>query len=381
MLSYGRSGGQSQPRARASLRCFVVSSTFGRLSPPPVLDLLPAPTRDRLESHLRHRLAGVLDANRIGPLAQAVQDYVLAGGKRLRPQLCLWTLSHCGEDESGDAAMDVACGWELFHAFLLVHDDIIDAADRRRSRPSLHRHLASLDSDSAAFGVNLGIVAGDLLFAAAMTLWHGADLDGPPLRDMLRLLSRVALQTGVGQAADIVMSHAPLSNVDGAAVLRGYHGKTAAYTFEGPMLSGAILGGAGESARACLSRFAVALGQAYQLHNDLLDLAGPINDGCDLVQGKRTLTLVTARQLAGEEGGRRIDAALSAIRPGAGDACDRAADLREMIYAVGAVEATRRGTADLLEEARAAAGDGRLPGELSRALGGLLGDLERGYFA
>ena len=329
----------------------------------------------------------MLDADRLGPLAAAVQDYVLVGGKRLRPQLCLWTRQHCLGEDFGhdvgpdDAALDIACGWELFHAFLLVHDDIIDAADKRRNRPSLHRSLAALDSDSRAFGVSLGIVAGDLLFAAAMTLWHEADLDGPRLRDTLRLLSRVALETGVGQAADIVMSHAPLGRVGEAAVLRGYHGKTAAYTFEGPMLSGATLAGATEAARGAIAQFAVALGQAYQLHNDLLDLSAPAHDGGDLVQGKRTLTLVQARGLLAEAGRGDFDRRVAAIRPGEADACERAEALRELLHAAGAVDATRRSLGDLLAKARRATADAALPNDLGPAMGGLLDDFEARYFS
>ena len=344
------------------------------------MHLLPESTRRRLDAHLRERLDRLIDADRLGPLAAALKDYVLVGGKRLRPQLCLWTMRHCGEGDISEAALDVACGWELFHAFLLVHDDIIDAADERRDRPSLHRSLAALDGDSRAFGVNLGIVAGDLLFAAALSLWHEADLRGQTLRDALRLFSRVALETGVGQAADIAMGHAPLSRIGEAAVLRGYHGKTAAYTFEGPMLSGAILAGASDAARRRLSQFGVALGQAYQLHNDLLDLSSPAHDGCDLAQGKRTLTLVQARGLMGDAGRRELDARVASIRPGEAGAGDQAEELRTLLYAVGAVDATRRSMADLLDQARRAAADACLPPKLGPALAGLLMELQASYF-
>ena len=204
---------------------------------------------------------------------------------------------------------------------------------------------------------------------------------GETLRDALRLFSRVALETGVGQAADIVMSHAPLSRVGESDVMRGYHGKTAAYTFEGPMLSGAILGGADGAARRCLTRFSVALGQAYQLHNDLLDLSAPVHDGCDLVQGKRTLTLVQAHALLGEAGQRDLDERVASIRPGAAEACARAEELRELLYSAGAVDATRRSMADLLSRARRAAGEPCLPASLGPALRGLLSDLESRYFA
>ena len=354
----------------------------------PAVKLLSDDHLLRLERHLADRLPRALGGSEdgtlaeFGPIARAVVDHVLrGGGKRVRPQLCCWTCGLFGGDATSEAALDVACGWELFHAFLLVHDDIIDASARRRGRPSLHRALAALDGDSAIFGTNLGIVAGDLLFAAAMRLWHGideeADDDLPPetRRRLLRLTGRVAVETGAGQAADVTFAHTPVDRADERAVLAGYHAKTAAYTFEGPMLCGAILAGAADADRGRIRRFATALGRAYQLQNDLIDLAAPAVLGGDLEQGKRTVTLLRGWHASDDGGRRAMRADLREIEAASPDRLAAAERLRCRLHDVGAVDSTRRLVADLLADAESAA-VGLAPG-----VRGLLETLRASYFA
>ena len=366
------------------------------------MNLLDAAQRRRLETHLSRRLGELLvDTRReldefdalnvesekgsLGAIARAVQRFVESGGKRLRPQLCLWTCQLCGGDAVATVALDAACGWELFHAFLLVHDDIIDAADTRRDRPSLHRELAGLDGDSAIFGANLGIVAGDLLFAAAMRLWHGCDddcdLSLATYRRLLTVFGRVALETGIGQAADITQAHLPLADVAEKRVLAGYHAKTAAYTFEGPMLTGAILAGADEATLDRLKAYSTALGRAYQVQNDLIDLAGPATIGGDLAQQKRTLTLVRGRDLCPASERPTFDADCRAAADGpAADRLAAAERLRRRLFDLGAVDATGRLVGDLLATARAAATASDVPPPLSSGLASLLDNLESAYF-
>ena len=385
-----------------------------------------------LETHLRRVLdrtlatglataesaiESAIESPGVSPLRDAIAAYVLHGGKRLRPQLCLWTYRCAvgGSEKVVDREelraasslpttysppptplLDLACGWELFHAFLLVHDDIIDGADRRRDRPSLHRHLQSLDSDSARFGMNLGIVAGDLLFSAAMRLWHEVDLPDAQYRPALRLFSRIASTTGFGQAIDIVQGHVPIDEVREATLLREYHWKTAAYTFEGPMLTAAVLAGLGEGACAAIGRYALALGQAYQLQNDLADLLAPSHEGSDLVQGKRTVTLVRARAAMTAADRRTLDGRLKSLddlsgggrevgqhggRDAAREGVRLAESLRRDLLGAGAAGRTQALVDDFLRTAETAAADRELPPGLSSGLGGLLGALRKGYFA
>lgn len=384
------------------------------------MQLLGAPQLRQIESHLGARLDTLLapdpsdqNPSPCGPstagldgLRQLVSRYVLAGGKRLRPQLCVWAyLRTVGEgdeqsliaDAGTDARLadafasdlilpvpllDLASAWELFHAFLLAHDDIIDASDERRGRPSLHRQLASLDGGCLRFGTNLAIVAGDLLFGAAMRLLHDLDAPGDSYRQLLRLFSRVACTTGLGQAVDVCQSHVPLDAAAEATLLTEYGWKTAAYTFEGPMLSGAILAGVGDAAQRAISRFALALGQAYQLHNDLIDLLRPAHEGCDLVQGKRTVTLLRARGAMGDGRRREFDQRLQAVRAANGEAVGLAESVRQELLDFGAARATHDLICDFLAQARVAvdsAGD-TVPSPLKRGMVELLDALDVKYF-
>jgi geranylgeranyl diphosphate synthase type I len=361
------------------------------------LKLISDADLSRIDDHLAGLIDRLLDADGLSRVKDVVRWYVLDGGKRVRPQLCIWTwemsrqssvarreeeidLPPTAVRELPPALLDVACGWELFHAFLLAHDDIIDEAETRRDRPALHRQLAALDSNCPKFGKNLAIVAGDLLFSASMRLWHELEVPVEQYRPLLRLFSRVASTTGFGQAIDICQSHVPIDQVCERTLLREYHWKTAAYTFEGPMLSGAIMAGADEARQSAISRYALALGQAYQLQNDLIDLASPVHDGCDLVQGKRTVTLVRARSAMSEARRRDFDRKIEDLERANGHTAALAAELQRELIACGAADRTRELVCDFLYEASTAADDPALPAALREGMRRLLESLQRQYF-
>jgi len=370
------------------------------------MNLLPAVQLRKIESHLSSLVDRSMRADGLQGLEDQVRAFVLAGGKRVRPQLCVWTWekiqgsgltvqilapSSTGAFSLPDAdpptsnpLLDLACAWELFHAFLLAHDDIIDASDARRDQPALHVRLASLDGDCPIFGRNLAIVAGDLLFTACFELLHDIDLPDPAYRQILKLFSRTARTTGFGQAVDICASHTPLDQLSEETLLREYLWKTAAYTFEGPMLSGAILAGASEASQAAISRFALALGQAYQLQNDIIDLTSPAHDGCDLVQGKRTVTLLRTRAGMSISCKSELDKTLDTIQKLSttkGAAVPLAESLRRDLCASGVVEKTGTIVDGLITDARRAA-DAPVLGEPLRAgLHSILDALNKQYFA
>jgi geranylgeranyl diphosphate synthase type I len=362
------------------------------------LKLLSGDQFQQIESHLDKLLARLFAAEGLEPVNDMIRRYVLSGGKRIRPQLCVWTyLRTVGHEawsveRNGDlrptpnaplptTLLDLACAWELFHAFLLAHDDIIDNADTRRDQPSLHRQLASLDGNTKQFGVNLGIVAGDLMFSAAMQLWHDLDLAPEIYRQQLRLFSRIACTTGFGQAIDICQSHGEIAGVDEQLLLREYHWKTAAYTFEGPMLSAAILAGVTPQAQAAISQFALALGQAYQLQNDLLDLSQSAHASADLVQGKRTVTLLRARTMMPELRRAQFDRRLAELRHANGNAVALAETLRAELCNTGAIQQTQTLIDEFVTTAQNAALDPALPSPLGSAMIGLLESLQAQYFS
>jgi geranylgeranyl diphosphate synthase type I len=344
------------------------------------LTLISPADQLRIEQHLGCSAGRLLHAEGVAhlePLVNCIRSYVLRGGKRIRPQLCLWSFASIAGAPITDCLLDVACAWEIFHAFLLVHDDVIDVADTRRQIPSLHRQLQSLDHDSPQFGQNMAIVAGDLLFGASIRLLAEMNIDPVQQIQLIRLFSRIACTTGLGQAIDLFQSQMPLAGVSEEVLLREYDWKTAAYTFEGPLLSGAIMAGADIETQAILSRFARAIGQAYQLHNDLADLSQPAHEGCDVVQGKRTISLMRARANMSVEHRRQFDERLNAIPSANGQAIQLAEQLRLDLCNSGAVSQTQCIIKRLLNDARNSAGGG---GGLSKSLASLVDSLQNNYF-
>lgn len=337
----------------------------------------------RIEHYLATRTRESLSEGLPPRLREALVSFVLAGGKRIRPQLVAWTWRSALREPAAPLSSDLlrlAAGWELFHAFLLIHDDLIDRADVRRDRPALQHELAALHGGCASTGSSLAIVAGDLFFAVAMSLWHELELPPDRFRESLRLFSRIAALTGFGQAIDILQERVPLDEVAEATLLREYCWKTAAYTFEGPMLSAAIAAGLGESARGAVSRFAMGVGQAYQLQNDLVDLASPCHAGSDLVQGKRTVTLVGHRARLSAGARRELDEWLQRIAESDGQAIELAERLREVLLSEGADRRTKALIDGLLDDAARACADPALPPGMGDALEGLLAALRRDYF-
>lgn len=349
-----------------------------------ILNLVSNEQLHRFDEHFRYKLGQTLDIPDLASLSQLMQLYACRAGKRLRPQLVIWTYLNAIDDSNGSppsVLLDVASAWEIFHAFLLIHDDIIDGSDQRRNQPALHKQLQSLDSNSPRFGMNLGIVAGDLMYAATQRILADLDTDAESYRQLHRLFARVASLTGFGQAVDILQSHAPLESCDPQTLLREYRWKTAAYTFEGPMLSGAILADLSDHARQAISDFALSLGQAYQIQNDLMDLLTPVSEGSDLVEGKRTLTLLLARSAQTPTERKAFDDVLGVIQSiPLEQAIPLAERLRTKILQTRAVQQTTDIIRDLLETSAAALQTRALPGSLGRSMRSILELMQQAYF-
>ncbi|MER6912562.1 polyprenyl synthetase family protein [Streptomyces sp. NPDC000594] len=273
-----------------------------------------------------------------------LRDFVLRGGKRLRP-----LLSACGwyaAGGSGDPAAVVRLGaaLELFHAFALIHDDLMDGSATRRGRPTVHRALAELHgrtrTPEAAERVGAGsaILIGDLAFGWSCELLHAAEPSGPRADALLRVVHAMRTEVMFGQYLDLVATGGPTDDLDVPLKIIRY--KTATYTCERPLHAGAVLAGAGRPLLDACTAFALPLGEAFQLRDDLLGVFGdPDATGKssldDLREGKHTVLLALAlrrsapghraelRHLVGdpeldEEGAARVRALLVAAGARAG---------------------------------------------------------------
>jgi geranylgeranyl diphosphate synthase type I len=247
---------------------------------------------------------------------------------------------------------------------LLIHDDIMDKSDLRRGRPAVHAAFAqrygpgaSADeqsADPAHFGVALAIAAGDLAGQLALRCLGGAGFPPDLLARALDVYTAMTRDVCYGQVLDMHAGdcHAHVTEAD---ILTIHRYKTARYTTEGPLQLGAVLAGADQDMLAMLSAYALPLGQAFQLQDDLLgvfgqeDVTGKPTDA-DLKQGKRTLLVMKALEWGSEA---QRAALAEALGNGAATA-EQIAAARQAIIASGARRYCRDRAVALAHEARAA---------------------------
>ena len=330
------------------------------------------------------RLAGMVDL---------LVGFVSEGGKRLRPEFlwCGWTAGvgavgssgqraglgahpapYRGADRAANRAADraadsdavllVAAALELIQACALVHDDVIDRSERRRGGPSMHRAMAKvhadagLSGDSEHFGVSAAVLLGDLALAWADDLYTAGAQALSAVDRSLPVWRAMRTEVLSGQLLDLLGTAAV--STDPAAqsrdAMRVNRFKTAAYTVERPLQLGATLAGAAPATVAALRTFGADVGVAFQLRDDLLGVYGdpavtgkPTGD--DLVEGKRTLLLATARAgLAGDQ------VLLDELDAGIGAAGADPGRLADIIAGTGAPESLERRIAGLVESGLAA---------------------------
>ena len=209
-------------------------------------------------------------------LYSGIQDFLSRKGKRVRP--ILYALSYQGYTKrrnfSYKKLIHSSLALELLHDFFLIHDDVIDKSDLRRGRPTLHRFFNSRLKVPAKseIGPSLSIAAGDIIFALAIDTLFSFEEDLPRKEKTLALFTKAAASTGVGEFIDVINNVKNIEKITEKEVLLTYTLKTAKYTFEGPLVMGATLAGAKKEEINKLSKLGLALGQAFQIQDDLLDV-------------------------------------------------------------------------------------------------------------
>ena len=276
-------------------------------------------------------LAGFFDDTRrayasnphVAPLYGHLTEFVLRGGKRLRPRLCLasYRILTGRYDPPPRPVALASASLEVFHAFMLVHDDLIDGSVVRRNRPTLHEAVR-LDADrpegplERKRAADLGLIAGDLLFALGMRLLGRSGLDDASLGRANRLVADMLFETGLGEALDVLYDDCPLEHLSEEQLVESYLRKTARYSVSGPLVLGATLAGAPPQVARALDRFGDLLGFGFQVQNDLdaLDEHTDYGDHPDLDGGKRTYVLWAAYQQLSDCGRRALNEALADAR-------------------------------------------------------------------
>jgi geranylgeranyl diphosphate synthase type II len=284
---------------------------------------LPAtPHRALIEEALRRAVE--FDADCPPHLAEAIRYALLAPGKRLRPQLVLLAAEACGG--SIETALPAAVAVEMVHAYSLVHDDLpaMDNDDLRRGRATCHRQF-----DEAT-----AILAGDALLARAFEVL--AREISPPERAAACCaeLGRAAGASALvgGQADDLAAEHRRVS----LDQLQSIHRRKTGALFRASLALGAITADASPEQRTALAGFGQPLGHAFQIVDDLLDVAGQEDVvgkrlGKDNEHGKNTYPALLGVQESRRRAAELIDEAMAALAP-FGERAGALRDLAEFVW-------------------------------------------------
>jgi geranylgeranyl diphosphate synthase type II len=229
------------------------------------------------------------DGSELGPV---VANYPSRPGKRLRPALLLATCEAFGGDVRD--ALPAAVSLELMHNAFLVHDDIEDASARRRGAPALH----------VEHGIPVAIHAGDTLAVrAVLPLLDQPRLSHSLVQRVTREFFDTASRTLEGQSMELAWRREATRVLELDDYLRLVLNKSCWYTTIYPLRAGCLIGSRGSVGLGPVTRFGFLLGAAFQVRDDVLDVAGdPGTHGkerlSDLREGKQTLLLIHLKQVA-----------------------------------------------------------------------------------
>ncbi|WP_159609542.1 polyprenyl synthetase family protein [Glutamicibacter sp. JC586] len=255
-------------------------------------------------------------------IVSAIAD-LTRGGKRLRPLFAYWGYQGAGGDKESNDIVRLGVALELFQAAALIHDDIIDNSDTRRGQPSVHKRFEAqhqklgLSGSASAYGTASAILTGDLCLSLSEEAF--SEIEVLPF-NARQIFNRMRTQVMAGQYLDVLEESAgpaydPREAVKRARTIVTY--KSAKYSTENPFLIGGALASASQELLDHYSAFALPLGEAFQLRDDVLGVFGDAEvtgkpTGGDLLEGKRTELIAHALLLTDESQREFIQSRLGA---------------------------------------------------------------------
>lgn len=224
-------------------------------------------------------------------LIEATRQYPYAGGKRMRPSMVVAACRAVGGD--GSKAIPMAVAIEYIHNFTLIHDDLMDGDEMRRGMKTSH----------VIYGMPTAILAGDALFAKAYQIIGDLDIPAEGMREILSLVSKAVWDLARGQQMDVNNENADFITLD--HYIETITGKTSVL-FAAGAASGAIIGGAPKDVVDSIQKYALSLGVAFQMYDDILGVYGDPkvtgkSAGNDIRKGKYTVMICHAHDTIKDE--------------------------------------------------------------------------------
>lgn len=295
----------------------------------------------------------------------------LAGGKCLRSTFAYlgW---RCGAPDD-PAALRAAASFELLHTFALLQDDVMDGSTLRRGRPAAHVQFRDWHRDrglsgcAERFGESAAVLLADLCLVWAAQMLRESGLPADALHRAWPRYDAMRTELAVGQFADLVNDARGLPTLE--AVLDVARRKSGNYTVRRPLEIGAALAGCDNHTLLSLAGYGTAVGEAFQLRDDLLGIFGSAAvtgkpSGGDLAEHKATSVVVAAHQMADPAIRRQLTELMS---------CDEVDDAaiarwRTLIVATGAVQWIEEMIAERVDEARQRISESRIDESVRAAL-------------
>jgi geranylgeranyl diphosphate synthase type I len=250
---------------------------------------------------------------KIDPLAEEavkiLEKFTLSGGKRVRPAMVYYGfLLGGGKINDKKKIIEASMSIELIHSFLLIHDDIIDRDEKRHGVDTVHESYKKIaerffpKTNKNHFGTSMAIIAGDLAASMANEILFKSNFSAKTILKALNQLQKIVYTTIPGEMLDVVMEARGKSTEE--EILKMHEGKTAFYTFEGPLHLGITLAeNKSKKLLKNISDYSLAIGKAFQIRDDILGVFGdeqklgkPV--GSDVIENKQTLLTLKALQKA-----------------------------------------------------------------------------------
>jgi geranylgeranyl diphosphate synthase, type I len=290
------------------------------------------------------------------------REHNLRAGKRLRASLVL-----AGYElgmESDESVWSVAMAVEIIHTALLIHDDFMDGDTLRRGKPTTHMEWAQGDTH---YGETMAVNIGDGVLMLGFEMIARSDMDDDKKILVLKQILRGIANTAWGQAYDVSLSK--VSDVKTGNVLALHRAKTSLYTYENPLLAGALMAGVDKEVIEVLKKYAEYGGVAFQIQDDILGVYGDPgmtgkSDDSDIRQSKVTTLLTEMVEVLSEAEKERLGQIW-----GKQDANEsEIAEIKKMIRDSGAYDRSKQMAVDLARQAVGVVRDLRKMGCRSEAV-------------